>query len=61
MTTLVKILNEGPSLIKIEVQGRDENGRFVEVAEDVAKVGQFANVYIHQGQSFQVTELKEED
>ena len=59
MTTQVKILNEGPNSVKIEVQGRDE-GRFVQVDEKVLEPNKFADVFIHRGQSFQVSEVKEE-
>jgi hypothetical protein len=59
MTTQVKILNEGPNAVKIEVQGRDE-GRFTQVDEKVLEPNKFASVYIHSTQSFQVTEVKED-
>ncbi len=59
VTTQVKILNEGPNAVKIEVQGRDE-GRFVQVDEKVLEPNKFASVYIHASQSFQVSEVKED-
>lgn len=60
MTTKVKIVNEGPETVKIEVQGRDENGRFTQVDEKVLENGRYADVYIHSTQSFQVSEVKED-
>lgn len=59
MTTKVKIVNEGPQTVKIEVQGRDE-GRFTQVDEKLLESGKFADVYIHASQSFQVSEVKED-
>jgi len=59
MTTRVKIVNEGPESVKIEVQGRDE-GRFTQVDEELLEPGRFADVYIHSTQSFQVSEVKSE-
>lgn len=58
MTTRVKIVNEGPETVKIEVQGRDEGGRYTEVDEKELEPGRFADVYIHSTQSFQVSEKK---
>ncbi len=60
VTTKVKIVNEGPETVKIEVQGRDENGRFTEVDEKLLESGKFADVYISSSQSFQVVEHKED-
>lgn len=57
MTTKVKIVNEGPETVKIEVQGRDQ-GRFVQVDEKELEPGKYADVYISSDQSFQVLELK---
>lgn len=59
MTTRVDIINHGPGKVKIEVQGREE-GRFVQVDEKELEVGRFAEVYVHSTQSFQVSEVKEE-
>ncbi len=59
MTTKVKIVNEGPETVKIEVQGRDE-GRFTQVDEKLLESGKFADVYISSSQSFQVVEHKED-
>jgi len=52
-TRKIKILNEGPGDVKVEVQGRDQ-GRFVQVSEATITAGTFADVFLVDGQSFQV-------
>lgn len=60
MTTKVTILNNGPKAVKVEVQGRDENGHFRQVDEKQIEPFQFGEVYVHGTQSFQVQEVKED-
>jgi hypothetical protein len=59
MTTKVKLLNEGPETVKIEVQGRDQ-GRFIQVDEKTLEPGKFADVYVTKGQSVQILEVEAE-
>lgn len=61
MTTRVKIVNEGPNTVKIEVQGRNDGGQFTQVDEKELEPGRFADVYIHSTQSFQVVEVKDSE
>lgn len=60
MTTKVKIINEGPKTVKVEVQGRDAHGHFTQVAENTLEVGRYADVYVYKGQSLQVLEVDED-
>lgn len=58
MTTTVMIANKGPThSIKVEVQGRNAQGHFEQVAEHTVAPNQFTEVYVYPGQSFQVIEL----
>lgn len=57
MTTTVKILNEGPCTVKVEVQGRDDQGQFKQTAEHYLKPGEFKTTAIYREQSVQVIEI----
>lgn len=58
MTTKVIIMNEGPDDIKIEIKGRDAEGRFTEGREMVITKGTFVAEYVHDSQSLQIFEHK---
>lgn len=59
MTTTVKIVNQGPKAVKIEVQGRDAQSRFQSNAEIELEPYKFADVTVYDTQSFQVSEVKD--
>lgn len=59
MTTIVKLVNQGSKSVKIEVQGRNDQGQFQSNAEIELEPYRFADVTVYDGQSFQVSELKD--
>jgi hypothetical protein len=56
MTTTIKILNEGPKPIKIEIKGRNADGQFTASSQSFSIPGTFDTVILHDGQSVQVFE-----
>ena len=58
MTTQVKVLNEGPAAVKVEVQGRNDQGQYYQVSESQVLPGQFKTLVITDRSSIQVIELK---
>lgn len=57
MTTKVHISNEGPELVKVEVQGRSVSGQFIQAWEEFVEPHKFRTFYVHSGQSLQVIEV----
>lgn len=60
MTTNIKILNEGPQYVKVEVQGRNTAGQFVAAYERFIEPGKFSHFAVWEGQSLQIHEMKVE-
>lgn len=58
MTTQVKVLNEGPAAVKVEVQGRNDQGQYYQIQESQLLPGQFKTLIITDRSSIQVIELK---
>lgn len=58
MTTQLKVLNEGPAAVKVEVQGRNDQGQYYQISEHQLRPGEFKSVIITDRSSVQVIELK---
>lgn len=58
MTTNIQVLNRGPRPVKIEIQGRDKDGKFTQGREIVLERGTFSeDIPLYDLQSIQVSEL----
>lgn len=58
VTTQVSIINRGPESVKIEVQGRSEDGKFTAAQEFTITPKTFIDLWVHSTQSLQVLEAK---